>query len=400
MGVNISYMGTKRDLASAVADVVGLAKPGILLDAFSGMCSVGERVAPSRQIWSNDVQLFAAEVGRALFTCKDEPYSAIRAADLLFDRFENHRLKLLDVCRASVKAEDSLLSSENFVVFSKRWARLSKALASDVARLRTKRATLFSRIYSNNYLGVRQAIEADAIRRAIFVNHRVGQNSNDHKRWLMIALGRALLKVANSTGHFAQYLKPKQTTYKRYSNQRRRSLWSEWLFSIGELQAVGSEDWRRKNRGFNEDSLLLIPKLASQKDRPTVVYADPPYTEDQYSRYYHLFETLMLYDYPKVTGVGLYRPSRFQTPFSIKSKVCAALDSLVSATAEIGADMILSYPSNGLVIQAGADPGDILRAHFRNVKCCRSLAYSHSTFGASKGAAHAAVTERIYLARL
>jgi adenine-specific DNA-methyltransferase len=66
MGVNISYMGTKRELAPAVADVVAQAKEGVMLDAFSGMCSVGELVAPARQVWNNDAQAFSAEVARDL----------------------------------------------------------------------------------------------------------------------------------------------------------------------------------------------------------------------------------------------------------------------------------------------------------------------------------------------
>ena len=44
MGINITYMGTKRSLAPAVSEVIADAQRGILLDAFSGMCSVGEAV--------------------------------------------------------------------------------------------------------------------------------------------------------------------------------------------------------------------------------------------------------------------------------------------------------------------------------------------------------------------
>jgi hypothetical protein len=56
MGAGITYMGTKRAIASAVTEVIGQAQPGTLLDVFSGMCAVGEAVGPSRRIWNNDVQ--------------------------------------------------------------------------------------------------------------------------------------------------------------------------------------------------------------------------------------------------------------------------------------------------------------------------------------------------------
>ncbi len=259
-----------------MADVIRHAKPGVMLDAFAGMCSVGEGVAPTRQIWTNDIQVFAAEVGRAIFTSNDEPLNVIRAADLHFDYFENHRLALAKKCAASLEAEESLLLSEDFGVFSKRRLTLSKVLTADVARLRGACGTLFSTTYSDSYFGVRQAIEAEAILRAVKLTHASGQISSDHRRWLAIGLGRALLKIANSAGHFAQLLKPKLSSYKRYLRQRRRSLWAEWLFSTGELQAAGSSDWRRLNRSFNEDSILLLPKLGRARQRPSVIYADPP----------------------------------------------------------------------------------------------------------------------------
>ena len=52
--------------------------------------------------------------------------------------------------------------------------------------------------------------------------------------------------------------------------------------------------------------------------RPAVVYADPPYTSDHYSRYCDLYETLILYDYPLSEATGRYRPDGFFSRFSIK----------------------------------------------------------------------------------
>src|SRR5438552_9025287 len=86
MGVNISYMGTKRVLAESVSEVVAHAQKGILLDAFSGMCAVGEAVGHSRQIWNNDAQIFASQVAKAIFTSQDAPPSALECAEIHFDK--------------------------------------------------------------------------------------------------------------------------------------------------------------------------------------------------------------------------------------------------------------------------------------------------------------------------
>ena len=99
------------------------------------------------------------------------------------------------------------------------------------------------------------------------------------------------------------------------------------------------------------------------------------------------------YDYPAVTGVGLYRPNRFQTPFSVKSKAPAALQRLIEVSARTGADLVLSYPTNGLASTAGANVRAMLRKYFRRVEISRTVEHLHSTFGASKGPARAPATE-------
>jgi adenine-specific DNA-methyltransferase len=399
VGVKISYMGTKHDLAPAVCDVIRHTQKGTMLDAFAGMCSVGEHMAPTRQVWSNDVQVFAAEVARALFTSRDEPIDPILTADIHFDTFEKHRHFLTNANRRSIEAEDTLLEASNFEIFVKRKKTLWRMRTLELASARRHNGNLFTSIYSDSYFGVRQGIEADSIIRAIRTAHHTGAIADDHRRWLTLGLGRALLKIANSTGHFAQYLKPQRTSYRRFLSQRRRSLWSEWLSSCGDLHAVGTADWRRLNRCFNQDSLLLLPSLRRNAEPVAVIYADPPYTDDQYSRYYHIFETLVLYDYPPTSGAGLYRPNRFSSPFSLKSKAIQAFDTLVKAAANCGADLVLSYPTNGLVYESGANPKQLLARHYRKTECCYSLPHTHSTFGASKGSARSNVTERIYWAR-
>jgi len=399
MGVSITYMGTKREVAPAVCEVIRCCQAGILLDAFAGMCSVSELVAPKRQVWCNDAQVFASTVAKALFTSEDNPPSALWVADLHFAEFDKHRSKLSRICRSSVLREDSLQDVVTFESFQKDSRRLSHCQSEELGRVPPRDYSLFTRMYSNTYFGVRQAIEADSIYKSICRANEKRLITDDQKRWLIIALGRALLKVANTTGHFAQYLKPKESSYRRHLARRRRSLWADWLLSIGKLEPVGTADWRRRNQVFNVDSLLLLPALQKNRTQPSVVYADPPYTDDQYSRYYHILDTLVLYDYPAVSGAGLYRTGRFTTSFSLLGKTVKAFDAFISATARLGADLVLSYPSNGLAHKAGVDPITILAKHFRKVECCCSLPRQHSTFGASKGPAQSQVTELIYLAK-
>ncbi len=80
-----------------------------------------------------------------------------------------------------------------------------------------------------------------------------------------------------------------------------------------------------------------------------VIYADPPYTRDHYSRFYHVLETLCLRDDPQVsttfeagpTSRGLYRSERHQSPFCIKSQAPGAFAELFAKAR--GVPLLLSY---------------------------------------------------------
>jgi adenine-specific DNA-methyltransferase len=129
-----------------------------------------------------------------------------------------------------------------------------------------------------------------------------------------------------------------------------------------------------------------------------VVYADPPYSRAQYSRYYHVLETLTRYDYPDSIGVGRYRPDRFQTIFSLASGVEEAMEDLASGVASLGACLVLSYPSNGLLYEIGGDVETCLSESFKSVRLVYSAATNHSTMGAGPGRAHTEVDEMIFVA--
>lgn len=399
MGVGISYMGTKRELALTVSEVVATCRPGPILDVFSGMCSVGETIASTRQVWTNDIQVFAFQVAQALFMSQEHPLRSQAIADRYHQNFTEAFQELLSPYEVALEAEDAVLTASSFTEFQNRRQNLTNVLDRCRQACHTQRHYLFSKQYSNSFVGIRQALEIDAVIAAIRFNS-VKSLTPDCARWLTIALGRSMLRVSNSTGHFAQYLEPKVGNYRTFQRQRKRRIWQEWLDANDNLEPVGDVWWRKNNRVFNQDSLKLLPILLDDNNKPAVIYADPPYTNDQYSRYYHLLETLILYDYPSMTGKGLYRPGRFSTSFSLKAQSALAMESLIASSARLGSDIVLSYPSNGLLHDAGANPLNILRQYYKEVEICRSIGHTHSTFGASKGDVKSSVVEMIYKGRL
>jgi len=389
----VSYMGTKRHLAPAVGELVADSPPGTFLDLFSGMCSVGQSVAPSRHVWSNDLQHFAHLVAKCQFCNILPPRSRCEADTSLFHLYRSHLEELEAEYRSGVEAEKAAIAAGDIGWISKQFEdgifRANRLSHGDGARYR-----LFTDRFAGTYFGLRQCIEIDAIRRAIDL---CGLSDSD-REWCIVALCGALSRSANTTGHFAQALNPKAANQKKVLHQRQRSLWGEFLAAIERLEPIGSAQWRAHNRSFQLDAISLLERLPISGEL-SVVYADPPYTEDQYSRYYHLYETLVLYDYPAARGRGLYRDGRAVSLFSHASKARSAMDKLIACTARIGAELILSYPADGLLENSKAQISDMIVRHYGRAPDIFPVVHRHSTMGASKGDAKRQVTELLYRAR-
>ncbi len=278
----------------------------------------------------------------------------------------------------------------------------NRSLKRERERLKRKPAEmpyrLFTITYSGGYLGLEQSIQVDAIRYAVDRLRDAGKLDEHQHRWMCLALCQAVSKVSTTTGHFAQYMRVNDGTVKRFVAQRSRSVWREWLRAIFEFTPLGTRTWRSCNHVFREDARQLLAKLAMRDERPAVIYADPPYTSDQYSRYYHLYDTLLLYDYPSSEGVGRYRPDRFVSTYSIKTKVEQTMDRLVADCAKLGCRLVLSYPERGLLPNARRTIGAMIRKHYGRGGLVASLDHYHSSLGGSKGHQKYKVKELIFAA--
>jgi adenine-specific DNA-methyltransferase len=154
---------------------------------------------------------------------------------------------------------------------------------------------------------------------------------------------------------------------------------------------------RPGNEVFRSDATSFVDSLRKTQHEEIAIYADPPYSRAQYSRYYHVLETLILYDYPEITGKGRYRADRINTDFSRKAQVVEATDKFIGAAANVG-PLFLSYPANGLLHSAGVDPLDLLSQHYANVGVLAAAPIAHSTLGGAPGTAAVNVIENVYYA--
>jgi adenine-specific DNA-methyltransferase len=132
---------------------------------------------------------------------------------------------------------------------------------------------------------------------------------------------------------------------------------------------------------------------------PAIFYADPPYSKEHYSRFYHVLETLERYDYPEAIGAGRYRPDRFHSDFAVGSRVGEASEKLFSGIAAVEGILLFSYPSSGLLSKTGACVQSLLERHFKAVSLMVDRPARHSTLGGRYGSPFRSVREQVWLAR-
>lgn len=395
----VRYMGTKRHMVQHVREtILNLNPRGRVVDLFSGMGSVAESFQDSISVVTNDALSFTAAISRARFTGPDRKMSVREVLKIISADYLKclEKLQIMYSSQLTTESEavsgtrDKLLQymeSAEHVANSKNCERRADVAAFSEGIDHYQLASLY---FSAGYLSLNQSLEVDALRFAI------DNNANDLEvDWLLAAWVVATSVLVNSPGHTAQYLRPNSdTSYKRIVRTWNRSLWDEFVLALDKVAKIGSENWRVSNVAHVGDALELVAN--NQLPNIGVVYADPPYTQDQYSRYYHVYETLYRYDFPDAMGRGRNRSDRFKTGFSLKSGVVASFHELCCSVARMKVPLVISYPSSGLLNKAGYDVADIARKYFSEVDVI-SYKARHSTMGASTGASKVDATENLYV---
>ncbi len=409
-GTRIRYMGNKVSLARDVAAIAESVDPNrVLVDLFGGMCSVAGAVSYSgRNVWNNDIQHYAHLVARCLLTSRQLPPSREKAVRTLIPKYRSNLTALRTRFMMELKAEREVLNRGSTSLYreaqeSWRHAGNDEDISHEVARLRRRQTgphRLATLTFAWGYFGLRQSIEIDSVRAAIDAASANQTLSTDEAAWCRLALLQTCSRVASAPGHFAQFLRGERaSSLRRILAARRRSVWDSVLDDLDHLSPFGSRRWRAANRVLIADALTIWPQLDEAGLGPAVFYVDPPYSKEQYSRFYHVLETLELYDYPESFGVGRYRPDRFATPLATKSGVLSATRTLLSSIAERSGILLLSYPSTGLLTaDLGIDVDALLGEYFDNVRLAIDVPSRHSTLGGRHGSSRHEVVEYVWAA--
>jgi adenine-specific DNA-methyltransferase len=231
-----------------------------------------------------------------------------------------------------------------------------------------KEYDLFNRLYKDTYFSKKQCEEIDSVRYSIDTLKDKNKKSL-YLTLLMYAMGYC----QSSAGHFAQYM-PKD--HPRLKKLRNLSIIDAMKKKISETEIIFS---KYENKVYLKDYRDLLSDENIKKLKGTkLVYIDPPYSEAQYSRFYHLLETAVKYDYPDVKHKGLYRSDRFQSAFCSKKTAPEEFKFIASKVKEMGSYLAISYSDKGLLTVKEIE--DICLKYFSNVKVYKQI-YKHSMQG-------------------
>lgn len=394
MAFSIRYMGSKRSLAGKICKQISKDNPSApVLDVFSGMCAVGAELAARHPIHTNDAHNFAAVIAHALFVEETLPPTSLHAREELTAAFTENAKRLRSHVGLRLHSETEALARIADGAGWKRLLALNEAeTAGDWPRKRAGEDTysLVTDYFSFGYFGLKQSIEIDSIRYAI------EKAPEGRKSYYLSCLLRAASECSAAPGHFAQFLIPRDKKTAEYiARIRQRSILDRFYRALDEFERAPCID-RVGNRSHCSDAIELLENFDSIGLTCKVIYADPPYSKAQYSRYYHVLETIVLYDYPDCTGKGRYRAGRFMTGFSQSAKVTGEMQRLVNSAAQTNCELYLSYPTNGLLYSAGSSVEAVMRRSYPKVEKVASVPLRHSTMGGAPGAASIMVTEDVY----
>lgn len=411
VGTRIRYMGNKQQLAGDVAVFCESLNPRRrLVDLFGGMGSVAGAAASSgRNVWVNDVQEYAQLATRCLLASLEDPPAVDLARRVLLPAYRSNLAALRERYAGPLRAEQRVLRSGDAGELRRlqdawRHAGNDEDIASEVSALRERGpdgpARLTVLLFAWGYFGLRQAAELDSIRYAIDDARAREVVSHEAADWLRLAWLQTASRIASAPGHFAQYLRPTSDSgAQRVLAARRRAAWDSLLEDIATVRPYGHAVWRAGNRILGHDALEIWPHLDALNVGPAIYYADPPYSKEHYSRYYHVLETLTRYDYPDALGAGRYRSDRFRSTFAVKSEVVGSIRTIAANVAERAGILLLSYPSTGLMTaRLGIDLAALLSEYFDDVSLVVQRDARHSTLGGRHGAAGHDVVEYVWAA--
>lgn len=371
----INYLGSKLRILDFIETTINKIDPsmGRVYDLFAGSGVVSRKLSLNRPITAIDIQEYSRTITSALLLpindddLKNDFINKIISSEYAkkilwaIDPLVAHENNCLRLARTGeieplcdlvengsiIKFENKHNDGENIELGKKTNDFLERI---NEAKLDLNSDAMMIRYAGGIYFSYLQAAKIDIIRH--FIDHL----DIKYKDIFMAALLSTASEAVNTVGkQFAQPLKlrdsknsPKISLINKVLTDRSIDIITQYNMWINKYTEANRSPFN--HRVLKMDYYDALQNISSDTK---VVYADPPYTRDHYSRYYHILESICLKDSPKVSTIkingrdqlsrGVYREDRHQSLFCIKSKAHGAFDQLFSKVSDSGINLVLSY---------------------------------------------------------
>ena len=317
-------MGTKANLLDFIIPEIIAVTPrnGTVCDIMAGTNAIGYSLKPYFKIITNDVQEYSYALAIALI--------------------ENQNFIINSDSATTDLKENFNINQENGAYH------------------------LFKDCYADTYFSEAQCQEIDSIRYAI------DKLETKTLKYLYLAALMGTMCLAQSTpGHFAQFM-PKD--HPRVQTLRAINIWNEFQIRCNDYNSVTFSKFKNKCYCSDFHKLLINETL----NEANTLYIDSPYTQEQYSRFYHVLETVVKYDYPEVQFKAKYRQDRFMSKFCYKKSVANEFETIIQYGKEHNMNMVISYSNKGVM---PIESLEALCSHYYPKVECKYKDYKHSTQG-------------------
>ncbi|MFA5184401.1 MAG: DNA adenine methylase [Patescibacteria group bacterium] len=330
----MKYMGSKRFmLNNGLGDLLReqLPRANRFIDPFCGSGGIINFVATDQnfkgEIIAGDLQKYAVVLAKAV----------IGRTEI----FDVEYLKNIWI----EEAKKGLNSSK----FLNRIDEIDKKYHNDI-KLRVKKARKLcespSQIgpiwnaYGGHYFSPKQALVLDYLLKTL-------PKQTKYRNVCLAAIIIAASRAAASPGHTAQPFQPTKGAGKFIEISWHIDIFKSCETALKEISILYA---KIKGKAVVSDAKKLISKLK----KGDLVLLDPPYSGVQYSRFYHVLETIARGYCGEITGIGRYPAisERPQSEFSNAGQSLKALEQLLSDLSKKEATVIFTFPkgrcSNGL----------------------------------------------------
>ncbi|WP_196489986.1 DNA adenine methylase [Erythrobacter donghaensis] len=359
----IQYLGNKLRALPEILDATEalIGSHGRVADLFTGTTVVAQAFARrGYQVSAVDTQRYAVIFAKAMLGIGKGPRESCSFATLAAAGLTASNINLGDEWTPYLVSEDeairrgdALALEEIYSSLPLIWRTPNHALRARVEagerRSALEESMLLTNIYAGSYFGVRQALALDELRHNVQLARSAGRITDWQYSASLTAIMSAASAAAHTAGkHFAQPLNAGSSRNERFLAAR---LLQDRRINIERGFAEACEAINNHaNRIDCDHEAWRGPAeiYAIDGKRADLYYLDPPYTAQQYSRFYHVLETICTYDYPKLfenghLTTGLYPTERYKSSFSSKRKAPLAFQAIINAANTSGAALVISY---------------------------------------------------------